>query len=54
MIHFLSSTTPEKGRVDSGDNDRNNFNKLNLTFKDLSFNEDLCRWSPEFYKITKK
>ena len=54
IIHFLSSTTPEKGRVDSGDNDRNNFNKLNLTFKDLSFNEDLCRWSPEFYEITKK
>jgi hypothetical protein len=54
MIHFLSSTTPEKGRVDSGFSDRKNFEELNLEYQHLSFNENICRWYPEFHQISKK
>ena len=54
MIHLLSSTTPEKGRVDSGFSDRKNFEDLNLEYQHLSFNENICRWYPEFYQISKK
>jgi autotransporter strand-loop-strand O-heptosyltransferase len=54
MIHYLSSTTPEKGGVNGGNSDKENFNNLKLPIKDLSFNENLSKWSPEFYKINKK
>jgi len=54
MIHFLSSTTPEKGGFTKGNEDKENFINLKLPIKDLSFNEKLNKWSPEFYNITKK
>jgi SAM-dependent methyltransferase len=54
MIHFERSTTIEKGGQRDCSDDGSVFHTLNLEHKNLTFNEDLCRWKPEFNIITKK
>jgi hypothetical protein len=54
MIHFERSTTIEKGGQRDCSDDGSVFHSLNLEHKNLTFNEDLCRWKPEFNVITKK
>lgn len=54
MIHFERSTTIEKGGQRDCSDDGGIFHTLNLEHKNLTFNEDLCRWKPEFNIITKK
>ncbi len=54
MIHFERSTTIEKGGQRDCSDDGGVFHTLNLEYKNLTFNEGLCRWKPEFNIITKK
>ena len=54
MIHFERSTTIEKGGQRDCSDDGNVFYTLNLEHKNLTFNEDLCRWKPEFFEIKNK
>jgi GT2 family glycosyltransferase len=53
MIHFERSTTTEKGGLRDCSEDGNFFSSLNLCYKNLTFNEELCRWKPEFSEILK-
>lgn len=53
MIHFERSTTIEKGGQRDCSDDGSVFHTLNLEHKNLTFNEDLCRWKPEFNTIRK-
>ena len=53
MIHFEKSTTTEKGGLRDCSEDGNFFFSLNLYYKNLTFNEELCRWKPEFFEILK-
>jgi len=53
MIHFERSTTTEKGGLRDCSEDGNFFSSLNLRYKHLTFNEELCRWKPEFSEILK-
>ena len=54
MIHFERSTTIEKGGVRDCSEDGSVFQGLNLQYKNLTFNEVLCKWKPEFFNISKK
>ena len=54
MIHFERSTTIEKGGQRDCSLDGEFFLSLDLDYKNLTFNEDLCRWKPEFDSILKK
>jgi ubiquinone/menaquinone biosynthesis C-methylase UbiE len=54
MIHFERSTTIEKGGQRDCSDDGGVFHTLNLEYKNLTFNESLCKWKPEFNIITKK
>ena len=54
MIHLERSTTAEKGGSRDCSLDGGFFSSLDLDYKNLTFNEDLCRWKPEFNIITKK
>lgn len=54
MIHFERSTTLEKGGQRDCSDDSEVFNLLDVEYKNLSFNESLCRWKPEFNIIEKK
>ena len=53
MIHFERSTTTEKRGLRDCSEDGNFFSSLNLYYKNLTFNEVLCRWIPEFFEILK-
>jgi glycosyltransferase involved in cell wall biosynthesis len=54
IIHFERSTTIEKGGARDCSDDGSVFQELNLEYKNLTFNEDLSKWKPEFYNITEK
>lgn len=54
MVHFERSTTIEKGGQRDCSDDGNVFQTLDLEYKNLTFNESLCKWKPEFNIITKK
>ena len=54
MIHLERSTTTEKGGLRDCSLDGDFFLSLDLDYKNLTFNEDLCRWKPEFDSIIKK
>jgi ubiquinone/menaquinone biosynthesis C-methylase UbiE len=54
LIHFERSTSIEKGGQRDCSDDGGVFHTLNLEYKNLTFNEDLCRWKPKFNIITKK
>lgn len=54
MIHFERSTTDEKGGQRDCSSDGNIFHSLELEHKNLTFNEDLCKWKPEFFEIKNK
>lgn len=54
MIHFERSTTIEKGGARDCSVDGEFFHSMSLEHKDLSFDETLCRWKPEFFELTKK
>ena len=54
MIHFERSTTTEKGGLRDCSLDGEFFLSLDLDYKNLTLNEDLCRWKPEFNSISKK
>jgi len=54
MIHFERSTTDEKGGHRDCSSDGNIFHSLELEHKNLTFNEDLCKWKPEFFEIKNK
>jgi hypothetical protein len=54
MIHFERSTTIEKGGQRDCSDDGSAFHTLNLVHKNLTFNEDLCRWKPGFFEIKDK
>ena len=54
IIHFERSTTEEKGGKRDCSEDGSVFQELNLEYKNLTFNEDLSKWKPEFYNITEK
>ena len=54
MIHFERSTTIEKGGARDCSADSNVFHSLDLEYKTLTFNEELCRWKPEFSRVSKK
>jgi hypothetical protein len=51
IIHFERSTTEEKGGKRDCSSDGNIFHSLELEHKNLTFNEDLCKWKPEFFEI---
>jgi hypothetical protein len=51
MIHFERSTTIEKGGSRDCSDDGYVFQGLNLEYKNLTFNEVLCKWKPEFFNI---
>ena len=51
IIHFERSTTEEKGGQRDCSSDGNIFHSLELEHKNLTFNEDLCKWKPEFFEI---
>ena len=51
IIHFERSTTDEKGGQRDCSIDGDAFHSLNLEHKNLRFNEELCRWKPEFTSI---
>ena len=51
IIHFERSTTDEKGGQRDCSIDGDAFRSLNLEHKNLRFNEELCRWKPEFTSI---
>ena len=51
MIHFERSTTIKKGGQRDCSDDGYTFHLLNLEHKNLRFNEELCRWKPEFTSI---
>jgi ubiquinone/menaquinone biosynthesis C-methylase UbiE len=54
MIHLERSTTEEKGGSRDCSEDGEAFHTLDLEYKNLSFNEEICRWKPEFYEIKNK
>lgn len=54
MIHFERSTTIERGGARDCSVDGEFFHSMSLEYNDLSFDETLCRWKPEFFEITKK
>ena len=54
MVHLERSTTTEKGGARDCSADGDLFHSLDLEYKNLTFNEELCRWKPEFDIITKK
>lgn len=54
MIHLERSTTPEKGGLRDCSLDGDFFLSLDLDYKNLTFNEDLSRWKPEFDSMLKK
>lgn len=54
MIHLERSTTTEKGGARDCSLDGDFFSSLDLDYKNLTFNEDLCRWKPEFTSLSAK
>ena len=54
MIHLERSTTTEKGGERDCSLDGDFFSSLDLDYKNLTFNEDLCRWKPEFTSLSVK
>lgn len=54
MIHLERSTTTEKGGLRDCSLDGDFFSSLDLDYKNLTFNEDLCRWKPEFTSLSVK
>jgi 23S rRNA U2552 (ribose-2'-O)-methylase RlmE/FtsJ len=54
MVHFECSTTIEKGGQRDCSDDGNVFQTLDLEYKNLTFNESLCKWKPEFFEIKNK
>jgi GT2 family glycosyltransferase len=53
MIHFERSTTTEKGGARDCSADGDIFQTLDLEYRDLAFDEGLCRWKPEYDSIDK-
>jgi len=51
ILHYERSTTEEKNGQRDCSIDFQEFNKLNLRFNNLSFNESYSKWKPEFLEI---
>ena len=54
MLHFERSTTIEKGGIRDCSPDGEYFHSLDLEHKNLSFNETLSKWKPEFLEIKRE
>ena len=51
MIHFERSTTTEKGGARDCSLDGDFFSSLDLDYKNLTFDEELCKWKTDFSEI---
>jgi len=54
MIHFEKGTSIEKGGVRDAGLDLNEFNKLDLAYRDLFFIHEYSRFKPDFEEIKQK
>jgi SAM-dependent methyltransferase len=52
IIHYERSTTTEKNGMRDSSIDYEQFEKIDLKYKNLNFNEELSKWKPEFNQIT--
>lgn len=51
MIHFCSVTTLEKGGINTGNEDKIVYESINNVYHHLSFEEDLSKLKPEYYRF---